>query len=160
MADKDEPQPASEVAEVTETRELVVAAVTSAELAESAEQPGAEVSEEQQAGVQMADFEVADNEELVEATMAAEGDQQPEAEAEGNSGQTPASRPTRNRSRMLSTQVRQKIHRARPSVGSSRRGRDCGRLGPVPRQISASAGCCSAWLRGQRTGFGGPRLQP
>ena len=97
-ADKDEPQPASEVAEVTETRELVMAAVTDAELAESAGQPGAEVSEEQQAGEQMADLEAADTEELVEAAMTAEGDQQPEAEAaeaeqQANAGQQAGAEP-------------------------------------------------------------------
>ena len=97
-ADKDEPQPASEVAEVTETRELVMAAVTGAELAESAGQPGAEVSEEQQAGEQMADLEAADTEELVEAAMTAEGDQQPEAEAaeaeqQANAGQQAGAEP-------------------------------------------------------------------
>ena len=160
-ADKDEPQPASEVAEVTETREQVVAAVTGAELAESAGQPGAEVSEEQLAGEQMADSEAADNEELVEAAMTAEGDQQPEAEAaeaeqRANAGQQANAEPKLDA---------EHAGEAEDSTGSdqcrtSRRGNGCGRLGPLPRQISASAWCFGAWLRGERTGLDGPWLQP
>ncbi len=140
-ADKDEPQPASEVAEVTETREQVVAAVTGAELAESAGQPGAEVSEEQQAGEQMADFEAADNEELVEAAMTAEGDQQPEAEAaeaeqQANAGQQAGAEPKPD-----AEHAGEAEDSTGPDQVSDRPDEemDCGRLGPLPRQISASA---------------------